>query len=126
MRRVKRQKGFSLVEAMVALAITALTMTLGMSLLAQQTDVSRRVRAHQEATKAIETTIEDLRAGVIPLADGPVEARARAAESEALVVWLEVEPMASAGLTEVAVEARYVVGQRALQRKIRTMVWSAP
>jgi type II secretory pathway pseudopilin PulG len=127
MSRLGQRQGFSLVEALVALAITALTMTVGMALLARQSDVSRRVRAHLEATQAIESTLESLRAGVIPLASGPVTLPTESSRSEALVVWLEVEHKADPpGLAEVLVEARYVVGTRTMQRSIRTMVWRAP
>ena len=45
MRRFRHRKGFGLVETMVALAITALVMTVSMYLLARQSEVSRRVRA---------------------------------------------------------------------------------
>jgi type II secretory pathway component PulJ len=111
---------------MVALAITALTMTIGMSLLAQQSDVNRRMHAHLEATRAIETTLENLRAGVLPLESGPVRLPAAAQKSEAMVVWLEVDRKTEpAGLAEVLVEARYVVGPRTLSRGIRTMVWTS-
>ena len=127
MRRAPRQWGFSLIEALVALAVVTLTMTVGMALLAQESEVSRRVEAHQEAVRAIEAALEGIRAGAVPLASGPVEVPMAAAESEAMLVWLEVTPKAKpAGLIEVVVEARYVVGLRTLRRAVRTMVWVSP
>ena len=119
-----RRRGFSLIEALVALAIVGLTMTVGMSLLAQQSDVARRLRAHQEAMQIVESTLEAVRAGLIPLTSGRLQPPVASTETEALVLWLEVKPRAEPpGLSEVLVEARYVVGPRMLRRGVRTMVW---
>ena len=70
MKRVDRQLGSSLIEALVTLAIVTLIMTVGMSLLAQQSDVVRRLRAHREAMQIVESTLEAVRAGLIPLTSG--------------------------------------------------------
>lgn len=111
----------------MALTIVTLTMTVGMSLLAQQSDITRRLRAHQEAMRAIETSLEGIRAGVVPLVNGPVGLAAGPTEAEALVVWLDVTPAAKPpGLAEVVVEARYAVGTQTLTRSVKTMVWGSP
>ena len=120
-------KGFSLIEALIALAIVTLIMTVGMALLAQQSGIGRRVAAHQEALRLIESTLEAVRADQLPLTSGRVELAATATESDVLTLWLEVAPSSRApGLFEVQVEARYVVGVRTLRRSVRTMVWRSP
>ena len=127
MRRTAHPRGSSLIETLVALAIVTLTMTVGMSLLAQQSDVTRRQRAHQEAMQIVESALEGVRAGLIPLASGRIELPVTSTETDALTLWLEVHPReAPPELAEVLVEARYVVGPWTLQRAVRTMVWKSP
>lgn len=127
MSRFDPRRGFSLIEVLIALAIVALTMTVGMALLAQESDIARRQLAHQEAIQIVESTLEAVRGGLIPLADGRIQLPVISTETDAMVLWLEVTPRASPpGLTEVLVEARYVVGPRTLRREVRTMVWGTP
>ena len=127
MRNGRRRCGFSLIETLVALAIVALTMTIGMSLLAQQTGITRRVQAHHEALRIVESTLESVRAGAVPLSSGRVELPVETVHSDAMTVWLEVLPRAEpAGLHEVTIEARYVVKRRTLRRSVRTLVWGSP
>ena len=121
------RSGFSLIEALIALAIVGLTMTMGMSLLAQQADVARRTRAHSEAIGIVESTLEAVRGGLISLSSGRVQLPATSIETDALVLWMEVIPLEEpSGLFEVLVEARYVVGPQTLRRGVRTMVWPGP
>ena len=125
MSRSNRQRGSSLVEALVALAIVAVVMTVGMALLAQETDVDRRLRAQREATEVVESALESVRAGFVPLASGRLELPVTSDESDAMTLWMEVTPRETPpGLFEVEVEARYVVGPRTLRRTVRTMIWS--
>ena len=125
--RADRRRGFSLIEALIALAIVGLTMTVGMSLLAQQSAVARRLRAHREAIGIVESTLEAVRAGFVPLTSGRLQLPVVSTESDALVLWLEVSPRAEPPeLSEVLVEARYVVGPLTLKRRVRTMVWRSP
>lgn len=127
MSGLDRQRGFSLIEALVALAIVGLTMTVGMSLLAQESDLARRLRAHREAMQIIESTLEAVRAGLIPLTSGRLQLPVASTQTDALVLWLEVRPRTEPpGLSEVLVEARYVVGSQTLRRGVWTMVWRLP
>ena len=127
MRRWIRQRGASLFEALIALALVTVVMTVGMSLLAQESDANRRVRAHREAMQFVESTLEGVRAGVIPLATGRVELPVNPNEADALTLWLEVIPRTDPpALSEILVEARYVVGPWTLRREVRTMMWGTP
>ena len=127
MTRFDLRRGFSLIEALIALAIVALTMTVGMALLAQESDIARRQRAHQEAIQIVESTLEAVRGGLIPLASGRIQLPVASTETDAMVLWLEVSPRESPpDLAEVLVEARYVVGSQTLRREVRTMVWGSP
>jgi len=127
MKRLDRLRGFSLIEALVALAIVGVILTVGMSLLAQESAVARRLRAHQEVMQIIESTLEAVRAGLIPLTSGRLELPVASTETDALVLWMQVTPRAEPpDLSEVLVEARYVVGPQTLRRRVRTMVWRSP
>jgi prepilin-type N-terminal cleavage/methylation domain-containing protein len=119
------EPGFSLVETLIALAIVALVMTVGMSLLAQQSGVVRRQEAHQEAMRIIESTLEGVRGGLVPLISGRQQVPVTSTQTDALVLWMEVTPRDEPpNLFEVSVEARYVVGSQTLRRGVKTMVWS--
>ena len=127
MKHVESRRGFSLIEALIALTIVALTMTVGMALLAQQADSARRLRAHHEAMQIVESTLEAVRGGLIPLTSGRLQLPVSSTETDAMVLWLEVTPRTEPpGLSEVLVEARYVVGPHTLRRGVRTMVWGSP
>jgi prepilin-type N-terminal cleavage/methylation domain-containing protein len=127
MSRLDTSHGFSLIEALIALAIVALIMTGGMSLIAQQSGILQRARAHQEALEVIETTLEAIRAGQLVVTSGRVRLPVTTTEADALVLWLEVNRRPDMpDLAEVLVEARYVVGSHTLHRKVRTMTWGAP
>ena len=121
------RQGFSLIEALIALAIVALIMTLGLSLIAQQTGIAHRARAHQEALEVIETTLEAIRGGSVPVVSGRVRLPVTATQADALVLWLEVTRRPGMpDLAEVLVEARYMVGSHSMHRRVRTMVWGSP
>lgn len=124
---MRARRGFSLIEALIALAIVALTLTLGMSLLAQQAGISSRARAHREALRLVESTLEAVRGGALPLTSGRVQLPVASQEAEAMTLWMEVQPrQGQPGLSDLLVEARYVVKGRALRRQVRTLVWGVP
>jgi prepilin-type N-terminal cleavage/methylation domain-containing protein len=121
------RNGFTLLESLVALVVVALALLLGYGFMMRQPQATQRLDAGDDALRAIEASLETLRAGAIPLESGFLEPGIayppphRAAE---LMVDLEVASTEIPGLYALNVEARYRVGRSIHRRRIQTMVWS--
>ncbi len=124
--------GFSIVEALFALAIVALALLLGLGLLAQQRRILERLDARRAAGRVIEETLEALRSGAVPLpaARGashvplPPEEPGSLGAATGLDVLVRValaEPPAD--LYHVWVTARYEVAGRPVVRTVETEIW---
>jgi prepilin-type N-terminal cleavage/methylation domain-containing protein len=109
-RQCRRQRGFSLIETLIALAILGTALLLGAALLLQHPRVLRRLDAQREAYRAIESTLEAVRAGALPLQslelDGFVTSTGKQA-SEDLKLSMVVRPGDLPGLYHVTLVARY-------------------
>lgn len=125
----RNQSGFSLTETLVALAILTTALLLGMALLLQHPQVVRRVDAERQAYRAMESTLESVRAGVIPLEslelDGFVTAAGRPAPQD-LKLSMTVRLQDLPGLYKVTLVATYSVGRQKLEKRVETMVWRLP
>lgn len=125
----RNQSGFSLTETLVALAILTTALLLGMALLLQHPRVVRRVDAERQAYRALESTLESVRAGVIPLQslelDGFVTAAGRPAPKD-LKLSMTVQPQDLPGLYKVTLVATYSIGRQKLEKRVETMVWRLP
>ena len=120
LRRFPRPRaGFSLVEAVVALALLGVALLLGGALVAQQRAALERVEAHREAIHAMEATLEALRAGGRPLVSTGESWPAEAAGGLRVQVdAVCIEP--PEGLWRVTVEARYEAAGDTFRRAIET------
>jgi type II secretion system protein I len=121
--RRRSSAGFTLIEALVALALVAVGLLLAVGIQMQQPRALERLRARQEATRALEATLEAVRAGALPLAGGAVPADVLGA-SRSLSVRLRVEPTATADLWRVTCEASYVVLGRVERGSLVSLVWA--
>lgn len=125
----RRPRGFTLLEALMALLVLFLAMLLGYGLAARQPMAMERLEAGEDAMRAIESALETLRAqtarprsrNLQPVLDysPPVKARD-------LLLDLEVETANPAGppdLYLVRVVARYRVGRALHSRQVETLIW---
>lgn len=129
--RSTRQRGFSLLETLVALSLLGVAMLLTLALLMQEAPTLRRLGAHEEVLRVLEVTLEGIRAGR-SVAQGrqPLDLSGlRAAEdtlAEDLRVWSERTNDSPHGLYELTLDARYRVGRDWYRRSIETRVWEPP
>lgn len=120
-----RPNGFTLIEALVALTILGVALLLGMQLLIQTPRIIRRVDAERQAFRALEATLEGVRAGTIDLADQTLTGFFTAAGTRAprdLEVLIHVEPADLPGLYHVTLTAHYSVFKVAQKKQLETLV----
>lgn len=115
-------RGFTLVETVVALLLLMVALLLGLALVLEQPRVARRLDGQLAALEALETTVEALRVGVLPLVSTELPAtEVRPAR------FIEVTPDGvRPHLFRVQVRVRYVVLGRTLERRLETLIWSPP
>ena len=126
----RAQSGFSLVETLVSLAILTTALLLGMALVLQHPWVVRRVDAERQAYRAMESTLESVRAGVIPLESmelgGFITAAGRPAPKDLKLSMTVRQRPDLPGLYNVTLVATYSIGRQKLEKRVETMVWRLP
>jgi prepilin-type N-terminal cleavage/methylation domain-containing protein len=123
------QSGFSLLEALVALVLLGVALLLGMELVLQNPRMVRRMDGERQAFRAMESTMEAVRAGVIPLQTSDLGGFSTAVGTPApknLAISMQVDPTGLPGLYQVTLRARYTADARQVQKELQTMVWSPP
>jgi prepilin-type N-terminal cleavage/methylation domain-containing protein len=128
-RRSGRESGFSLVEVLIALVLVGTALLMGMGLALQNPRIVRRLDGERQAFRAMESTLEAVRAGAIPLQtsdlDGFVTAVGTPAPKD-LKIHMEVDPADTPGLFQVTLRSSYEVEGRKVEKMLRTLVWSPP
>ena len=128
-RRSGRASGFSLVEVLIALVLLMTALLMAVGLVLQQPRIVRRLDGERQAFRAMESTLEAVRAGVVPLQRSDLEGFSTAVGTPApkdLRVHMVVEPTGTPGLFEVTLLATYTVEGWPIRKRLRTLVWSPP
>jgi prepilin-type N-terminal cleavage/methylation domain-containing protein len=128
-RPAASQRGFTLLEVLIALVILGIAMLMGMALMLQNPRIVRRTDAQRQAFRAMESTLEAVRAGAIPLQTSRLDAFVTAVGTPApkeLSIEMQVAPTEVPGLFEVTLSASYRVERQRLVKRLQTMVWSPP
>jgi len=126
MSRRRRQGGFTLLETLLALTLLAIALLFTTALLLAEPRIVGRLDADRQAMRAIESTLESVRAGVIPMVDSTLSGfttQAGGAPPRDLVVSLAVSPAGVDDLYRVAVTARYTVAGHAHEKRVETLIW---
>jgi len=122
-----RESGFTLIEALVALMIVGLALLLEVGSQSQRRVALDGLAIESALLKSAEATVESVRAGVIPLTSGPVDAMF-ALPSGALEVGeelsLQVGASGVAGLCRLSVQGRARDRRGRLHSiELQTQVW---
>ncbi|HSS77547.1 MAG TPA: prepilin-type N-terminal cleavage/methylation domain-containing protein [Thermoanaerobaculia bacterium] len=123
------QGGFTLLEALIALVLLGVALLLGMELVLQNPLMVRRMDDERQAFRAMEATLESVRAGTTPLVTADLDRYSTAVGKPArsdLEIDMTVDRTDVPGLYQVTLRARYTADKRKVQKELQTMVWSPP
>lgn len=124
---MSRERGFTLLETLVALTILAMVLLTATGMVLYHPRTVRRLDAERQAYRALEATLEAVRAGGLPLESGVVPAYTPpGSPARRLTVRMTVTPEPQPGLSRVVLEAEYSVLNQRVRRKIESMVWEEP
>jgi prepilin-type N-terminal cleavage/methylation domain-containing protein len=123
--RTVRQRGFSLVEAVAALAVFGFAVVVASSFLDVQMSAARRLEARADLVRAAETLLESVRGGVMPLTSGDVDLSDEFQPMSSIRVRTKLQVISRPlpDLYEVRVEARAMVRSEEMVVSITTQVW---
>ncbi len=113
-----RCHGTTLIETVVALALVATPLLLGMDCYGESERAIARFAARAAALQDLERTVEQLRAGELPLIVGERSFPGRASR-----LTLEIAPTGVPALYHVSARATYTVRGAAFERTLETAVF---
>ena len=123
--RITNSKGYSLLEALAAIAIVGMGLLAAANALQSHAALVRRTELQQQLLEVAEEVLEAVRGESVPLETGPVS-QAFADDLEAgagIRTVLRVVPGDIDGLYEVTVVARSRFLAEPLELQLVTMVW---
>jgi prepilin-type N-terminal cleavage/methylation domain-containing protein len=107
-----RPHGFTLLEALIALAVLGVALLLGMALVIQLPRDVRRLDAEREAVRAMEVSLEAMRAGTLPVQKSELSEFITVNGNSVapdLGIDVAVAPTTRPGLCQVTLTAHYSV-----------------
>jgi prepilin-type N-terminal cleavage/methylation domain-containing protein len=126
--RAGRPNGFTLLEAVVALAILGVALLLGMALVIQVPRDVRRLDAEREAMRAMEASLEALRAGALPVENSKLSELITVSDTPVvreLKIDVAVAPTTRPGLCQVTLTAHYLVLNTQHKKQLQALIRSS-
>ena len=115
-----RQRGSILVESLVALVLLGVALLMGLPLVFGQPGAVRRLDAQRVALASLDSTLEALRTGALPLQS----ASYGTGTPDDPMIQVDVEPSLSPpGLYQVTLRAVYQVRDQTFEKRVETLVW---
>lgn len=124
-KRSNEPRGFSLIEAIVALTIFGMAIVVAAGFLDVQMSSARRLEARSDLVRAAETVLESLRGGTLPLVSGDVDLTEEFLPLTRIQVRTRVGVTSGSvkGLYTVRVEAWAMVRSEDMKVTITSQVW---
>ena len=123
--RAIHTKGYSLLEALAAIAIVGMALLVSTNALQTHARMARRAEIQQEMLRSAEDALESVRGGEVPLDEGPVHLATEANGIRRRTVYtiVRVEALDIEGLYEVTARSRAHFVDEPMELELRTMVW---
>lgn len=123
--RVRPQRGFTLVEALAALGIFTIAVLIAAAFLQAHVTASRRLEVRSALVHATETSLEEIRGGLRPLASANLDQRGGfgLTPGAELLTSIKVESGGVTDLYHVVVTSRSAAAGEPMEVSIETMVW---
>ena len=114
------ERGFSLLEVLVALALVSAILLFAAGFYWQSTRIDERLDAHRRAEAALTGAYELLRAGALPLADGLIADPTGTGQEVTATVSAAHTP----GLARLELVARYEIQGTSFRRTLEALVYA--
>ena len=123
--RSRGRNGFSLIEALAALTIFGMAVVVAAGFLDAHMSAARRLEARSDLVRAVETVLESVRGGTLPMESGEVDLAEEFQPLSSIRVRTNVAVTSKKpqGLFSVRVEARAMVRSEDMVVSITTQVW---
>jgi prepilin-type N-terminal cleavage/methylation domain-containing protein len=121
----RRERGFTLVECLAALALVGFAIVVAASCLTAQARAAERLKAREQLTRTAESVLESVRGGAVPLRSATLSSAVLGLPTTDLPIdaSLEVERLPHWGLYEVTATTGCTLQGERVHVVLTTMVW---